>query len=64
MTFFAAGDRRVLDQFEAVVDAVIAGERGSERGTRLELPRLAALQLHRIDVGRGEKRVRYQVIDT
>src|SRR5262245_22377667 len=41
--FLLSGDRFMLQELEAIVDAVIAGQRGGERHPRLEDPRLAAL---------------------
>ena len=55
--FLLARDRLVLEQLEAVVDAVIARQRRGERDARLEHPGLAALQVERQDVGRVDEEV-------
>ena len=51
----------MLEQLEAVIDAVIAGQRGGERHPRLEHPGLAALQVDRQDVGRVDEEVRPEI---
>src|SRR5688572_27614858 len=47
--FLFSRDRLVLEQLESVVDAVVARQRCRERDTRLEDPRLAALEMERQD---------------
>ena len=60
--FFLAGNRLVLQQFEAVVDAVGARQRGGQRRARLEHPGLAALQMIGQDIGRIDEEIRAIVI--
>ncbi len=59
---FAAGNRLVLEQFEAVVDAVVARQRRGEREARLEHPRLAALQVPGKDIRRADEEIRPVVV--
>src|SRR5262249_43743958 len=59
--FLAPRDGLVLEQLEAVVDAVVRRQRRGKREARLEHPRLAGLQLHRQDVGRGHEEVRAEI---
>src|SRR5712692_1754659 len=55
--FLLSGYRFVLQQFETVVDAVTARQRGGKRHPRLEDPGLAALQMERQDVGRIDEEI-------
>ncbi len=53
----------MLEQLEAVVDAVVAGQNGrGERDPGLEDPRLARLEVDGIDVGRVDEEVGPEVL--
>ncbi len=56
--FLPARNCVVLQQLEAIIDAVAARQRGGERDTGLEHPALAALQMKGEDVGRVDEKVR------